>query len=348
MQRPSNQSHCFVSARWHSTDGIIVITTDCQVLLLSNFSLDALAHCLSISDTSSLLSLRNRIQITFYSFSSYFSSITCMVPVLFCFYSHGQESADTLLLGGIGETALIRVTFQPNRKILRNCVPSSSLHSSGIRSIRSEFMYISVVTMEGNVFLLHGGSFFPVSFSLSSDIESTLFLPPPNPLFLVIQRTESSRQLCTASLSFGSFSLHPAVFSSPEMELILGGKKPLLVTAKPNLHSKTFRLFSLQVASWREQYLGLLFSRQFAAARSLARRFHLDETPIIRGEIEAAMAHWIPANNWLTAPSAPCDAVFAALAPKSPHNCVCGCERSFGVGGNFGGIFGVCGGKTAG
>lgn len=87
-------------------------------------------------------------------------------------------------------------------------------------------MYISVVTMEGNVFLLHGGSFFPVSFSLSSDIESTLFLPPPNPLFLVIQRTESSRQLCTASLSFGSFSLHPAVFSSPEMELILGGKKP--------------------------------------------------------------------------------------------------------------------------
>lgn len=131
MQRPSNQSHCFVSARWHSTDGIIVITTDCQVLLLSNFSLDALAHCLSISDTSSLLSLRNRIQITFYSFSSYFSSITCMVPVLFCFYSHGQESADTLLLGGIGETALIRVTFQPNRKILRNCVPSSSLHSSG-------------------------------------------------------------------------------------------------------------------------------------------------------------------------------------------------------------------------
>ena len=318
MQRPSNQSHCFVSARWHSTDGIIVITTDCQVLLLSNFSLDALAHCLSISDTSSLLSLRNRIQITFYSFSSYFSSITCMVPVLFCFYSHGQESADTLLLGGIGETALIRVTFQPNRKILRNCVPSSSLHSSGIRSIRSEFMYISVVTMEGNVFLLHGGSFFPVSFSLSSDIESTLFLPPPNPLFLVIQRTESSRQLRTASLSFGSFSLHPAVFSSPEMELILGGKKPLLVTAKPNLHSKTFRLFSLQVASWREQYLGLLFSRQFAAARSLARRFHLDETPIIRGEIEAAMAHWIPANNWLTAPSAPCDAVFAALA-QNPH-----------------------------
>ena len=318
MQRPSNQSHCFVSARWHSTDGIIVITTDCQVLLLSNFSLDALAHCLSTSDTSSLLSLRNRIQITFYSFSSYFSSITCMVPVLFCFYSHGQESADTLLLGGIGETALIRVTFQPNRKILRNCVPSSSLHSSGIRSIRSEFMYISVVTMEGNVFLLHGGSFFPVSFSLSSDIESTLFLPPPNPLFLVIQRTESSRQLRTASLSFGSFSLHPAVCSSPEMELILGGKKPLLVAAKPNLHSKTFRLFSLQVASWREQYLGLLFSRQFAAARSLARRFHLDETPIIRGEIEAAMAHWIPANNWLTAPSAPCDAVFAALA-QNPH-----------------------------
>ena len=137
MQRPSNQSHCFVSARWHSTDGIIVITTDCQVLLLSNFSLDALAHCLSTSDTSSLLSLRNRIQITFYSFSSYFSSITCMVPVLFCFYSHGQESADTLLLGGIGETALIRVTFQPNRKILRTCVPSSSLHASGIRSIRS-------------------------------------------------------------------------------------------------------------------------------------------------------------------------------------------------------------------
>ena len=318
MQRPSNQSHCFVSARWHSTDGIIVITTDCQVLLLSNFSLDALARCLSTSDTSSLLALRNRIQITFYSFSSYFSSITCMVPVLFCFYSHGQESADTLLLGGIGETALIRVTFQPNRKILRNCVPSSSLHSSGIRSIRSEFMYISVVTMEGNVFLLHGGSFFPVSFSLSSDIESTLFLPPPNPLYLVIQRTESSRQLRTASLSFGSFSLHPAVFSSPEMELILGGKKPLLVTAKPNLHSKTFRLFSLQVASWREQYLGLLFSRQFAAARSLARRFHLDETPIIRGEIEAAMAHWIPANNWLTAPSAPCDAVFAALA-QNPH-----------------------------
>jgi hypothetical protein len=179
-------------------------------------------------------------------------------------------------------------------------------------------MYISVVTMEGNVFLLHGGSFFPVSFSLSSDIESTLFLPPPNPLFLVIQRTESSRQLCTASLSFGSFSLHPAVISSPEMELILGGKKPLLVTAKPNLHSKTFQLFSLQVASWREQYLGLLFSRQFAAARSLARRFHLDETLIIRGEIEAAMAHWIPANNWLTAPSAPCDAVFAALA-QNPH-----------------------------
>ena len=318
MQRPSNQSHCFVSARWHSTDGIIVITTDCQVLLLSNFSLDALARCLSTSDTSSLLALRNRIQITFYSFSSYFSSITCMVPVLFCFYSHGKESADTLLLGGIGETALIRVTFQPNRKILRNCVPSSSLHSSGIRSIRSEFMYISVVTMEGNVFLLHGGSFFPVSFSLSSDIESTLFLPPPNPLFLVIQRTESSRQLCTASLSFGSFSLHPAVISSPEMELILGGKKPLLVTAKPNLHSKTFQLFSLQVASWREQYLGLLFSRQFAAARSLARRFHLDETLIIRGEIEAAMAHWIPANNWLTAPSAPCDAVFAALA-QNPH-----------------------------
>lgn len=168
------------------------------------------------------------------------------------------------------------------------------------------------------MFLLHGGSFFPVSFSLSSDIESTLFLPPPNPLFLVIQRTESSRQLCTASLSFGSFSLHPAVFSSPEMELILGGKKPLLVAAKPNLHSKTFRLFSLHVASWREQYLGLLFSRQFAAARSLARRFHLDETPIIRGEIEAAMAHWIPANNWLTAPSAPCDAVFAALA-QNPH-----------------------------
>ena len=318
MQRPSNQSHCFVSARWHSTDGIIVITTDCQVLLLSNFSLDALARCLSTSDTSSLLALRNRIQIIFYSFSAYFSSITCMVPVLFCFYSHGKESADTLLLGGIGETALIRVTFQPNRKILRNCVPSSSLHSSGIRSIRSEFMYISVVTMEGNVFLLHGGSFFPVSFSLSSDIESTLFLPPPNPLFLVIQRTESSRQLRTASLSFGSFSLHPAVFSSPEMELILGGKKPLLVAAKSNLHSKTFRLFSLQVASWREQYLGLLFSRQFAAARSLARRFHLDETPIIRGEIEAAMAHWIPANNWLTAPSAPCDAVFAALA-QNPH-----------------------------
>ena len=189
-----SSDRCFVGMQWlgDEQDGTIVTASvQNELFLISNIHLHVLDQSFRSNQTVDLLEERKKITLSIYNLSPYFSSVTMFVRVgvqsfnqsinhslthyLIHSLTHSfisptikpitlQDSSNSILVGGIGEFSLLRITFSESHFFIINKLRSSLLHANGIVHLSFLSNCILAITDTAIAYLLDFSTFFVFSY----------------------------------------------------------------------------------------------------------------------------------------------------------------------------------------
>ena len=214
----------------------------------------------------------------------------------------------------MGDNVLVRADLLQSSKIIRNRISSSLLKTTGIRSLQQVGMFILLTTLDGDVYVLHAESLFPLSTLHGYHIQQAMLLGTcamnDHPYLLLLQEpmpssssssSSSSQSLLTATLTFGTLTISteveavaPSLFSYTALSSSSLSSSSLitLLSVLPNPSSFTLHLHTLSVASSRQQFISLLRARRYEDAFRMAEKEGFDTTAIYRRKLQELLSQW--------------------------------------------------------
>ena len=184
-------------------------------------------------------------------------------------------------------------------------------------------MFVLLTTLNGDVYVLHADSLFPLSVLLHQHIQQVVLLNArtlsDRPTLFLLQDTisssssssqsidmemesemndnSSSQSVVAAALTFGTLTLLPATEITASSLLLPSScscscSSISLLAVLPNPSSYTLRIWTLSSATTSQQFLSLIHARRYNEAFQMAEQEGFDKTVIYRQKLRELIQPW--------------------------------------------------------